>query len=190
MSVSVIDPRQLKKIRARIGMTQAALGRAAGVSQSLIAKIESGHVDPSFSTVKAIAEALSVKMREGGKRASDVMSKPLISAQANAPLSECITMMRKHDVSQLPVFSGTSCVGSISEGNIVTLLSNGGDPQIPLAKPVSKFMEPGYPTVDARTPLEALYSLFNFVPAVLVSSGERIEGIITKIDMISAEMRD
>ena len=190
MSVSVVDPRQLKRIRARLGMTQAALGRAAGLSQSLIAKIESGQVDPSFSTVKAIAEALSVKMRAGGKKASDVMSKPLISAQSNVPLSQCISMMREHDVSQLPVFSGSQVVGSISEGHIVSLLSNGADPQASLSRAVSKFMEPSYPTVDGGTPLEALYSLFNFVPAVLVTSGEKIEGIITKIDMISAEVRD
>jgi predicted transcriptional regulator len=189
MSVSVVDPRQLKKIRVRLGTTQAALGKSAGLSQSLIAKIESGQVDPSFSTVKAIAEALRVKIREGGKKASDVMSKPLVSIQSNAPLSECIALMRKRGISQLPVFSGSQVVGSISEGHLVSLLSSGADPQISLNRAVSKFMEPSYPTVDAGTPIEALYSLFNFVPAVLVTSGDRIEGIITKIDMISAEMK-
>lgn len=189
MSVSVIEPRQLKRIRVQLGMTQAALGKASGLSQSLIAKIESGQVDPSFSTVKAIAETLRFKIREGGKKASDVMSKPLVSVQTSASLSECIGLMRKHDISQLPVFSGGQAVGSISEGHIVSLLSNGADPRASLAKPVSKYMEPSYPTVDAGTPLDALYSLFNFVPAVLVTSGEKIEGIITKIDMISAEVK-
>lgn len=189
MSVSVIDPRQLRRIRTRLGMTQASLGKAAGLSQSLIAKIESGQVDPSFSTVKSIAEALRGRIREGGKKASDVMSRPLISVQSNTPLSECIELMRRRGVSQLPVFSGSQVAGSISEGHIVSLLSSGADPQVSLGKAVSKYLEPGYPTVDARTPIEALYSLFNFVPAVLVTSGEKIEGIVTKIDMISAEMK-
>jgi len=189
MSVSVVDPRQLKKIRVRLGMTQAALGKAAGLSQSLIAKIESGQVDPSFSTVKAIAEALRVRVREGGKKASDVMSRPLVSVQSNVLLSDCIALMRRRGISQLPVFSGSQAVGSISEGHIVSLLSSGADLQVQLGRAVSKFMEPSYPTVDAGTPIEALYSLFNFVPAVLVTSGDRIEGIITKIDMISAEVK-
>lgn len=189
MSVSIIDPRQVKKIRTRLGMTQAGLGKAAGLSQSLIAKIEAGQVDPSFSTSKSITEALRGKIREGGKKASDVMARPLVSVQSTALLSECIGLMRRRGISQLPVLSGSRLVGSISEGHIVFILSNGADPKVALGRPVAKNLEPGYPTVDAATPIEALYSLFNFVPAVLVTSGERVEGIITKIDMISAEMK-
>jgi DNA-binding transcriptional regulator YiaG len=46
VSVSTIDPKQLKKIRVQLGITQSELAKAAGVSQSLIAKLESGLVDP------------------------------------------------------------------------------------------------------------------------------------------------
>lgn len=42
-------------------------------------------------------------------------------------------------------------------------------------------MEASFPTVDVGTPLDALYSLFSFIPAV--------EGIITKIDIISARTK-
>ena len=80
MSVSTIDPKQLKKIRVQLGITQSELARAAGVSQSLIAKLESGLVDPSFSTMKAISEALRSQIRIEGKKASEVMSKPVISS--------------------------------------------------------------------------------------------------------------
>ncbi len=170
-------------------MTQASLGKSAGVSQSLVAKIESGQVDPSFSTIKAIADALRVQIRAGGKKASDVMSKPVVSVQTGVTLSECINLMRRRGISQLPVFSGSQLAGSISESHIVSLLSEGADPKASLARPVSRFMEPSYPTVDAATPIDALYSLFNFVPAVLVVSGEKVGGIVTKIDMISAAVK-
>ena len=40
MSSSLIEPRQLKKIRVQLGYTQGKLAQAAGVSQSIIAKIE------------------------------------------------------------------------------------------------------------------------------------------------------
>ena len=42
--------------------------------------------------------------------------------------------------------------------------------------------------VSADTPVEALFSLFKFVPAVLVATGDKVEGVITKIDMLSAEV--
>jgi len=189
MSVSLIDPRQLKKIRIQLGITQAELARASDVSQSLVAKLESGKVDPSFATMKAISEALGKHIRSEGRKARDVMSNPVLSIQLTTPLSECISLMKKHGLSQLPVYSGSKLVGSISENHIVSLLSNAEDPKIALHRPVSKFIEASFPTVDVGTPLDALYSLFSFVPAVLVTSGENVEGIITKIDIISARAK-
>jgi len=189
MSVSLIDPKHVKRVRVQLGITQSALARAAGVSQSLVAKIEAGQVDPSFSTISAIAEALRVHIKSGAKKASDIMSKPVLSVQANTSISDCIELMKKRGISQLPVFSGSQLVGSISEGHIVSVLSAGTDPRASLSRPVSRFLEANYPTVDASTPVDALFSLFNFVQAVLVMSGERVAGIITKIDMLSAEVR-
>lgn len=189
MSVSLIDPKQVRRIRVSLGITQSALAKTAGISQSLVAKIEAGQVDPSFSTVRSIAEALRLHIKSGAKKASDVMSKPVVSVQASTSISDCIGLMRRRGISQLPVFSGTQLVGSISEGHIVSLLSTGVDPKASLSRPVSRFLEPNYPTVDAGTPVDALYSLFNFVQAVLVVSGDKLAGIITKIDMLSSEVR-
>jgi len=189
VSVSLIDPKHVRRVRVQLGITQSALAKSAGISQSLVAKIEAGQVDPSFTTIRAIAEALRVQIKSGAKKASDVMSKPVVSIQASTTVSDCIELMRKRGISQLPVFSGTQLVGSISEGHIVSLLSAGADPRTSLDRPVSRFLEASYPTVDANTPVDALFSLFHFVPAVLVTSGERVMGIVTKIDMLSAEVR-
>ncbi|MDA4124046.1 MAG: hypothetical protein OK438_01155 [Thaumarchaeota archaeon] len=43
-----------------------------------------------------------------------------------------------------------------------------------------------YPVVGRETPVEALLSLFRVLPAVLVSSGKNVVGIITKIDLLAA----
>jgi predicted transcriptional regulator len=188
LSVSTIDPKQLKKIRVQLGITQSELARAAGVSQSLIAKLESGLVDPSFSTMKSISEALRSQIRIEGKKASEVMSKPVISIQSNVTVSDSIGAMKKSGISQLPVYSGTRLVGSISENQIVQLLSTVDDPRSILSKPVSSYIQPTFPVVSADTPVEALFSLFKFVPAVLVATGDKVEGVITKIDMLSAEV--
>ncbi len=188
VSVSTIDPKQLKKIRVQLGITQSELAKAAGVSQSLIAKLESGLVDPSFSTMKSISEALRSQIRMEGKKASDVMSSPVVSIQSTVSISESINVMRKSSISQLPVYSGSKLVGSITENQIVALLSGMDDPRGLLSKPVSGVMQPAFPIVSTDTPIEALFSLFKFVPAVLVATGDRVEGIVTKIDMLSAEV--
>lgn len=189
MSVSLIDPRQLKKIRVQLGMTQAQLAKASGISQSLVAKLESGNVDPSFTTMKAISEAMRTQIRSHGRKASDVMSSPVKAVQTHTSVSECISMMKSNAISQMPIYQGSMVAGSVSEAQIVSLLSGAEDPKEILGKPVADFSEPAFPIVDPDTPVDALYSLFNFVPAILVARGERVEGIITKIDMISAEVR-
>ena len=187
MSVSTIDPKQLKKIRVQLGITQSELAKAAGVSQSLIAKLESGLVDPSFSTMKSISEALRSHIRMEGKKASDVMSSPVASVQSTVSISDSIDLMRKNNISQLPVYSGSKLTGSITENQIVALLSGADDPRSLLSKPISSVMQPTFPIVSTDTPIEALFSLFKFVPAVLVATGDKVEGIVTKIDMLSAE---
>ena len=188
MSVSTIDPKQLKKIRVQLGITQSELARAAGVSQSLIAKLESGLVDPSFSTMKSISEALRSQIRIEGKKAAEVMSKPVISIQSNATISDSVNSMKKNGVSQLPVYTGTRLAGSITENQIVQLLSTLDDPKSILGKPIANYLQPSFPVVSPDTPVEALFSLFKFVPAVLVGTGDKVEGVITKIDMLSAEV--
>ncbi len=60
-------------------------------------------------------------------------------------------------------------------------------PKSLLSKPISGIMQPTFPIVSTDTPIEALFSLFKFVPAVLVATGDKVEGIVTKIDMLSAE---
>jgi predicted transcriptional regulator len=39
--------------------------------------------------------------------------------------------------------------------------------------------------VGRDTPVEAMFLLFRFLPAVLVTSGEKAEGMITKIDLLA-----
>src|SRR3989338_5241600 len=45
---------EIKIMRKRHGLTQTQLAKLSGVSQSLIAKLEAGIIDPSYSNVKKI----------------------------------------------------------------------------------------------------------------------------------------
>ena len=49
---------RIKYMRGRREMTQSDLAKAAKISQSTVAQIESGDKDPSFTTLLKVAEAL------------------------------------------------------------------------------------------------------------------------------------
>jgi len=186
MAVQLIDPKQLKRVRLHLGFTQASLAEAAGVSQSIVAKVEAGAVDPTFKTLRAISAALNSKIVTTGKKAADVMSSPVIGVNTDARLSECVAIMKKKAFSRMPVFSGGRLVGTITEGHILDLLATAPDPAEVLSQQVGDHMEAIFAVVDTDTPVEALFSLFGYLPAVLVVSGEKVQGIITKIDMLTA----
>lgn len=182
----MVEPKQLKRIRTQLGYTQAGLAKAAGVSQSIVAKIEAGTVDPTFGTLSAISKALRSSLAARGKRAADVMSSPVIGVQDDARLTECVTIMKKNAFSQMPVFSGEKVIGTITETQIITLLSAATEPGRVLNERVRDHILPAFAVVGKDTPVEALFSLFRYLPAVLVASGEKVEGIITKIDLLAA----
>ncbi len=55
-------PTSLAKLRLQKGWSQAELARQANTSQSYIARLELGQVDPQLSTIRKLARALSVPL--------------------------------------------------------------------------------------------------------------------------------
>ncbi len=114
------------------------------------------------------------------------MSSPVVGVTSDAKLSECVAIMKKKAFSQMPVFSEGRMVGTITEGRILDLLATAPDPAEVLNQKVKDHIQPVFAVVGRDTPLEALFSLFGYLPAVMVVSGEKVLGIITKIDMLTA----
>ena len=54
----------IRQLRDKRGMTQEALGHAAGVTVGHLSMIERGHSNPTWATVKAISAALDASMVE------------------------------------------------------------------------------------------------------------------------------
>jgi transcriptional regulator with XRE-family HTH domain len=52
---------RLRELREQAGLSQEALARAAGISTSTVSKMEQRTIDPSWSTVRALARALGVR---------------------------------------------------------------------------------------------------------------------------------
>ncbi len=174
---------EIQKKRRKLGLRQAELAKLAGVSQSLIAKLESGRVSPSYENARAIFEALErLEEKEQGK-ARDILTRNVMSISRREPLSKAILLMKKNEISQLPVLDGHNVVGSVSEQTILNKLAGGIDPSKLSSLAVENVMDESFPRIDEDTPLPAVSALLRYNPAVLTAKKGKITGIITKADL-------
>jgi predicted transcriptional regulator len=169
---------EIKVIRKKLGLTQAELAKRAGVSQSLIAKIESGKIDPAYSNVKKIFVFLDSLKKKKELKAEDVMHSSIISVEPSTPIKAAISKMKRHGISQIPVIRGRNCVGLVSETTILNSLLE------KKAEKVEEIMEDCPPVISKNTPMEAVSDMLRFVPIVIVSDKGRFRGIITKSDIL------
>ena len=186
--VSLPTPEDIKKLRKKVGLTQTELAKLAGVSQSLIARIEKGTVDPRLSTLRRIIEAIKlVEMRaKKAKSAKDVMYSPVITIKSSEKVKKAIELMEKYAISQLPVVNDNGVpVGSITESTVLKKLLS-GEPEKILKLKVEEIMEESFPTITPSTNIKDIQQLIlKKYPAVLVMEKGKIVGIITKIDLIT-----
>jgi predicted transcriptional regulator len=159
----------------------------AGVSQSLIARIEAGTVDPRLSTLRKIMHVLTAPERQ--KTAKDVMHSPVITVKKTDSVRRAVDLMRRYDISQIPVVHGNRLIGSLQEATIVRRLMQSREPEKVFNSLVEEVMEKPFATVLPTTSLESILELLGHGhPAVLVVDDGKLVGIITKIDIISAKI--
>ena len=176
----------IRKKRILLGLTQKELARETGISQSFIAKMESGKINPSYGHVKKIVNLLE-KLENSSReemRARQFCRKRVISLDADDRISHAVELMRAHNISQLPVFRGKVPTGSVTERGIVDLLSRGYDSGKLSSMKVSEIMEEPFPVINGDMPLSVISSLLQHNQAVLLSMEGEICGIITKADII------
>jgi len=175
---------EVAKKRRRLDLTQKQLAKLAGVSQSLIAKLESKKIDPSYTKVKAIFDALERLEIKTEVHAGEVLHPGVVAVQKREPVSKAVRLMTDHGYSQLPVFDGEHAVGSISEKTILGQVSAGKDLAQVSKLPVGDIMEEAFPQVGEDAPLPLISSLLQVYPAVLISKKGKVVGIVTKADLL------
>jgi len=175
---------EVAKKRRITGLTQQKLARLAGVSQSLIAKLESQKIDPSYTKVKAIFDALERLQTETEVRADQMLHNEVVGVQKSDPVSKAVQTMAEYGYSQLPVFDGDHAVGSISEKTIIGKVSAGKDLNQVSKLSVGDVMEEAFPQVGEDAPLPLISSLFQVYSAVLISTKGKVVGIVTKADLL------
>jgi len=177
---------EIGKRRRRLGVTQTQLAKLAGVSQSLIAKIEAGKVDPSFSNFRRLSDSLEELEQSESVSAKDIMTGSINAVKKTDLVSAAIKLIQSKGISQLPVMDGEHLIGSFSEGTITELLASGTDSSKLSKMSVGQVMDEPFPTVREDTPISAITPLLQHNPAVVVVRGGKGRGIITKADLLKA----
>ncbi|MFW9808134.1 MAG: CBS domain-containing protein [Candidatus Thorarchaeota archaeon] len=173
----ILTTEDLKKLRRRSGKTQAELASEIGVSQSYIARLERGSLDPKLSLVKKMVEALTGRT---GMTCSEIMTINPITIDARDLVSTAVSLMQKNNFSQLPVLRGTQMIGIITEWDIIQNLQHNLH-----EISVQAVMSPGGSLmIDESTPVEIIIPLFEKYQAVLIHNQGRIQGIITRSDLL------
>ena len=181
------SPEELRRLRLKAGLSQRELARRAGVSQSLIARLERGQVNVRLTTLQKILEALFEALHENDV-AEKYMHRPVITLRPEDPVRKAIELMDKHGISQIPVVDDTGkVVGTVFETTVLKSLSSYGEDL--LNKPVGEVMEDPLPQVSPRTPITIVNNMLLVYPAVLVVEKGRLVGIVTKIDILRGMLR-
>ena len=181
------SPSELKMLRKKANLTQKELAIRAGMSQALIARIESGNVDPRVSTLRKILQVLN---ESSANKISlrNVMHKPVIVIGVEETIGKAAEIMWKHGISQLPVMNQDKIIGSIKEESMLKKFKEEKSEDI-LNMPISGLLEESFPIVSIETNFDEVSRLLTSGnPAVLVSEHGRMVGIITKIDLIAKHM--
>jgi len=110
----------------------------------------------------------------------------VVSIPSGATVRQALRLMTLHDVSQLPVMDGDSCVGSVSDWS---LSAKSLENTKLLDATVGDIMDGPFPVVESTQSVDAIAKLLSKSnPAVLVRSGGRLGGIVTRSDVLQVMM--
>ena len=170
---------EIKVLRKRFGLTQSELASRAGVSQSLIAKIESQRIDPTYSNAQKIFAALDSLHTTHELKAEQVMQKHMITVNHDAGLLNTINLMKKHNISQVPVLKGRQIIGLISETSLLEAALEGKKHIT-----VEEVMQDAPPIISKNATVLTIAGLLRFYPLVIVAEKDKYIGIVAKSDLL------
>jgi len=180
----LVTVEDLKRLRRAAALTQKQLAEKVGVSQSLIARIERGTVDPRFSTVRRIMAALAPV--RGTRIAREIMSSPLEGINARDSVREAVDKMKKTGFSQLPVMLDGRIVGSVHESTVLERIARSSSPERVLSNVVYNIMDKPFVTVGPNETVDKIVNMLSSgEPALIVADNGVPLGIITKIDVLA-----
>ena len=174
---------EIRRLRKKYDLSQKDLANLSGVSQSLIAKIEAGKVEPTYSKALQLFKALDGLRDRDETKAKDLMNHRVISIQAADSVKEVIEVMKNSKISQLPVLLNGNVCGLISESTILDRMLDGKISHLT----AKDLMDEAPPIVSKEVSLLTILSLLRDSPIVLVADKGSLKGIISKSDVLGRE---
>jgi len=174
----------IKTVRKQIGISQTQLAREARVSQSIIARVESGKIDPSYTKMKKIFSALEKLGKGKILRARNILNKNVVSVSSNKSIRYAVKIMKKKGISQLPVIDNDVVVGSLSERDIIEKIATEENIDNISLIPVKDIMGDAFPMIDIDSSLGVISLMLEYYPALLITDSGKLKGIITKADLL------
>jgi cystathionine beta-synthase len=106
----------------------------------------------------------------------------LVNVPRDATVREALALMNEHNVSYVPVVHDDECVGSLSEGSLMSrIIENPAT----VDRPVHAVMDVSFPVVDAQTDIAGIGRLLTRSNgAVLIRRNGTLAGIVTRYDMV------
>jgi predicted transcriptional regulator len=181
---SIPELREIKRRRERLRLTQRSLAQQLGISQSTIAKIESGKTNPTYKVVVQIFSELDSLHAVRMGKAGDIASKPTVSARVGQNVREVVKLMQAKGYKQVPVLDGGRNLGTISERVISRWIMDNPRPELVLRRRVDSVMDDALPTVPEELHVEGVVELLQYAQAVLTTKEGKISGIITNADLL------
>lgn len=108
----------------------------------------------------------------------------LITARPDDRLTDVVARLKSHGISQLPVVDdGGRLVGIVREIDLLKHMLT-GEHDHDRDETIEPMIDRNVAVVQANTPLETLMNIFGTRRAVVVKSGEQVQGILTQIDLL------
>ncbi len=169
---------EIRISRQRHGIKSSALARASGISPSAMSKLEKGALKPSYELVYKVLDALDDLIAEQGASAtiSAKMTRSVISVSIIDTISRAQEIMKKNDISQLPVVD--------NDGRIFGLVTEKSILDNPEEVTCGKALDFSYAVLGSDANLEKARQIIRNTQAILVVKEGKLIGILTKADFL------
>ncbi len=130
-------------------------------------------------------ERMTIGLLSQTKQDSDTPR--LVSVSPQQQVGDALQMMNTYGLSQLPVLEDGKSVGSLREGRMMSKLL--GNPDL-MRAPVTEVMDKGFPVVSDDASVNTAVRYLKNSPAILVEEYGRIIGIVTRYDVLDAQIEN
>lgn len=180
--IVIVTIDELRQQRIQAGFSQSELALEIGVSQSYIARMESGDLDPKYSIVCKIVEVVSGL---SSIVCSEIMNSAPQTIDGRQTVAIAKRAMDQSGKNVLIVLRGARVVGCLTYGDILR------NEHLDFEQiSVEAILNPlGIPIVDENSPIIAIVPLLKTYRVIAVQKQGRFSGTIARDEIIKLKSR-